>query len=182
MKIGIVGGESTGKSTLAKGLSDQLHIPLLPALKPELLKESGYHTLFEWAAATHGWSTLLHRQLEREPAGQDLVVDDGVVQLYCFLQRWGWNGISPDRLEELRDRVMAAGGSYDALVVTAPVLVGGSAPGRFRSASHNLQLTRLLKAFVAEAGLGDRVLVAAAKDEKATLEEAMTFLKGRRRR
>lgn len=158
MKIAIIGGESTGKSTLAAALAEAHKLSVLAPVKPELLKTSGYHTLFEWAAATKGWVTLVETQLARE-AGATGVIDDGAIQLYCIVQRWGWNTISPDRVEALRARVVAAATSYDAVVLTPPALVGGPAPGRFRNANHNLQLVRLLSAFATELELGPKLLV-----------------------
>jgi hypothetical protein len=157
MKIAIIGGESTGKSTLAKALAEARKLTVLDPVKPELLKKSGYHTLFEWAAATKGWVTLVETQLEREQAATG-IIDDGVLQLFCTVQRWGWNTISPDRVEGLRTRVVAAAATYDAVILTPPALVGGPAPGRFRNAAHNLQLGRLLSAFASELALGPKLL------------------------
>jgi hypothetical protein len=180
LNVAIVGGESTGKSTLAQGLSERLRLQVLPPLRREILEESGYHTFFEWATATKGWVTLIERQLEREETKTDIVVDDGVLQLYCFVQRWGWNTISPDRWEALRARVVSRVSSYEHVILMPATLLGGPAPGRFRSDSQNIQLTRLLNASMTELELRGRVLAIRALDPLDRLDEALAFTAGLR--
>lgn len=150
MTIAIIGGESTGKTTLATSLGQAFGKRVLAPLKPELLASSGYHTIFEWAQATNGWTKLLERQLERETGFE--IVDDGLLQQYATVQRWGWNTIAPDRFEALRARIVSAG-KYEVAIMLPPRLVGSFAPGRFRSATHNEQLTRLLRAAASEFGV-----------------------------
>jgi hypothetical protein len=122
--------------------------------------------------------TLIERQLEREATKTDIVVDDGVLQLYCFVQRWGWNTISPDRWEALRARVVSRASSYEHVVLMPATLVGGTEPGRFRNNAQNVQLTRLLNAFVTELKLPGRVLAIRALDPSARLDEALAFAAG----
>lgn len=160
-RIAIIGGESTGKTTLATDLARRLHLDVLAPLKPSVLAESGYHTIFEWAGATNGWASLLERQVERERSTAASVIDEPALQVLAVVARWGWNHIAPDRFELLRAGALRAASSYDHIVLTPARLAGGPAPGRFRNQAHNEQLTRLLEAFVREAGLAERVVVVA---------------------
>ena len=156
MKIAVVGSEGTGRTLLATGISEALNLPLLPSLRESLLQKSGYHTLFEWVAAGHHWSELLVEQAAREAKLDVGIVDNGVLDLCCAVQRWGWSELSPDRFEALRKTVIERARSYDHIFVTPSRIVAGHLGARFRSQSHNLQIARLLDALLAEAGLAQR--------------------------
>jgi hypothetical protein len=178
VKVAVIGAEGTGKSDLVEGIRRALRLPVLAPLKDELLEQSGYHTLFEWAEATGGWATLVARQAARERAVAEAVVDDGALQLYCVFQRWGWNRVSPDRVEGLRAEALACASGYERVLLTPPEVVAGYAPARFRNAAHNLQVHRLLQAFAREAGLGPRLVALAAAEPPQRLAQALAALQG----
>lgn len=178
MRIAVVGAEATGKTVLAEGLAAALKLPSLPAQREALLQAAGYHTLFEWVAAGHSWASLVEAQARREASFADGVVDGGVIDHYCLFQRWGWNVTSPDESERLRDLVVAQARRYDRIVVTPPRLVAGYAPARFRNAAHNLQLARLIDAFVRHAELGGRVCTLDDAAPEARLAQALAFVSG----
>jgi len=151
--ISIVGGEGTGKTLLARRLGEALGLQVLEPMKDRLLAESGYHTLFEWDAATGGLERLVSAQVERETALASGIIDGGAVELFCLVQRWAWHRLSPNRSERMRDLASAAARRYQRVLVMPPRIVGGPAPGRFRSLPHNVQLTRLIDAFAREEAL-----------------------------
>ena len=153
MIIAIVGGEGTGKTTLARGLGEALGLPVLAPMKDRLVAESGYHTLFEWDAATRGLEGLVASQVERESALTACVVDGGAIELFCVVQRWAWHRLSPAASERARDLSAHAAKRYRRVLVMPPRIVAGPAQGRFRSLPHNLQLTRLVDAFAREEAL-----------------------------
>ena len=170
MIIAIVGGEGTGKSTLARQLGEAMSLPVLAPLKEGLLAESGYHTLFEWDAATHELEGLVARQAEREATLENCIVDGGVIELYCLVQRWVWHRLSPARFERTRDAAVRAAARYDRVLVTPPRVVAGPAPGRFRSEPHNRQVKRLIDAFLGETATKHSSIADVATD--ARLAEA----------
>lgn len=150
MKIAVAGGEGTGRTTVAEALSRTLGLPLIPNPRDAIVKGSGYHTLFEWQASTGGLERLVERQVARELECSDAVVDSGALDLWCFFQRWAWNAVSPERAEGLRERILQAANQYSHVLVTAPRLVAGSAPGRFCNRLNIVQSHRLLEALLAE--------------------------------
>jgi hypothetical protein len=154
--IAVVGGEGTGKTSLSQALGEALGLPVLDPLKARLLAGAGYATLFEWDAATRGLPGLVEAQAEREAGLAGAVVDGGVVDLYCLVQRWAWHRLSPTRAERLRETAARAAARYDRALIMPPRVVAGPAPDRFRSAEHNAQLTRLAAAFAREAALAHR--------------------------
>ena len=147
MIIAVVGGEGTGKTSVAMALVESTRARLLEPLKAQVLAESGYHTIFEWEAATGGLPALLERQAQREAELASGVIDGGVVELYVFAQRWAWNKLSPSRWAELRGIALTAARRYDRLVIAPARIVAGPAPGRFRNADHNAQLLQLIEMF-----------------------------------
>lgn len=153
MIIAVVGGEGTGKTTLARRLGEALELPVLEPMKDRLLAESGYHTLFEWDAATRGLEGLVASQAEREAGLAACVVDGGAIEIFCLVQRWAWHRLSPAASEQVRDLAARAARRYQRVLVMPPRVVGGPAPGRFRSLPHNLQITRLVDAFAREEAL-----------------------------
>jgi hypothetical protein len=166
MKVAIVGAEATGRTTLARAAYAVVGGALLPSLRDALLPASGYHTLFEWTAAIGGWAPLVERQLERESeVGADGVIDSAALDLYCLTERWGAGALSPERLEALREAVVAAAANYDRIVITPQRLVAPPAPGRFRNLLHNRQLARQLSALVRESSLATRVIAILDEDE-----------------
>jgi nicotinamide riboside kinase len=150
--IAIVGGDGTGKTALAIAVAEAGSLSVLPPLKELLLVESGYHTLFEWQAATEGALAAIERQLAREAAAPNAVADTCALDLYAFVQRWAWTDVSPARWERVHAQVTAHLARYDLVVVLPPVVVGGPAKGRFRNLEHNRQHVRLLGALLAETG------------------------------
>jgi hypothetical protein len=177
MKIAVVGAECSGKTTLAAGLAEALGVPLLPNPNPELLDGSGYHTLFEWGAATQAWEWWLERQADREQAFAAGVVDHGLIDHFCFVQRWAWNRLAPDRVERLRERVVAAAASYTHVLVTAPRLVAPPAPWRFRNAQATQQIDRLARALVHELGLDARACALPAADAPRLVQLGADFVR-----
>ena len=153
MIIAIVGGEGTGKTTLATQLGEALGLPVLEPLKKRLLADSGYHTLFEWDAATRGLEGLVQAQAEREAGLARGIVDGGVLELFALVQRWAGHRLSPARFEAVRHAAALAVTRYQSVLVVPPRVVAGPAPGRFRNADHNAQLTRLIEAFARETSL-----------------------------
>jgi nicotinamide riboside kinase len=178
VKIAVVGPEATGKSVLAAAIGDALQLPVLGSLREPLLQKSGYHTLFEWVAAGNAWTTLLEKQAAREAAFSDGIVDTGVIDLYCWLQRWGWNSVSPDAFERLRDVVLTRARTYDRIVVTPSRVVAGPQGPRFRSQSYNDQVARLLSAFVEEASLKNAVTRIDDAGSPQRIEQALRLLRG----
>jgi hypothetical protein len=179
MKVAVVGAEGTGRTTLARAAHAVVGGTLLPSLRDAQLAESGYHTLFEWTAALGGWAPLVERQLEREAdLGPDAVIDSAALDLYCLAERWGAGALSPERLEELRDAVVAAAANYDRIVLTPQRLVAGPGPGRFRNALHNRQLARQLNALLRDSGLATRAIAILDEDEAARVAMLRAALAG----
>jgi hypothetical protein len=176
VKIAVVGAEATGKSVLAASLGKALGLPILAALRESLLKQSGYHTLFEWVAGGNSWASLVAEQAERESQLTAGIVDSGVIDLHASFQRWGWSATSPDRAERLRDLVVAQARGYDKIIVTPPRLVAGFAGGRFRNSAHNQQLARLIDSFLRDAQLPAALHVLADGDFEARHAEALAFV------
>ncbi|HZS38703.1 MAG TPA: AAA family ATPase [Polyangia bacterium] len=157
MKIAVVGGESTGRTSVAEAVAKKLGLPLVGNPRERVLAASGYHTLWEWQAATGGMVGLVEAQAAREREAARAVVDAGVLDQWCFVERWVWNRLSPEAAEALHYTVVQAAGEYARVLVTAPRLVGGSAPGRFRNRLHVAQSQRLLDGILREAVPADRV-------------------------
>jgi hypothetical protein len=175
--VAVVGAEASGKTTVAEALAKELAIPLLAGGKLEALARSGYHTLYEWSAATRGLPELLRQQARREREASSAVIDDGALDLLCTIERWDWNRLSPDAFEELRETAVAAARRYDHVLVTAPRIVAGHASHRFRNRAHALQTHRLLVAALGEIGLGERVHLLAEADAAATVAAALAAVR-----
>jgi hypothetical protein len=149
---------------------------LLASPKDALLAESGYHTLFEWSAGTGRIVEWIAAQAEREAAFTG-VSDAGVLDLFCFVERWESNRMSPERFEALRDRVARVAAGYDHVLVTAARLVGGPAPWRFRNRAHTLQHHRLLDALLRELVAPGRVHPLPDGEAPAVVEAALASLR-----
>lgn len=173
MKIAVVGASCTGKTTIARALGDALGVSVLANPTEQVLQSSGYHTLFEWGAATEGWSALVEKQAARECGLERGIVDHGAIDLFCFIQRWAWNRMSPERVEALRDLVRDAAASYDAVVVTAPALVAPPAPWRFRNTLAIAQDHRLTLGLLSELHLSARSLILEPMSVEDTIETAL---------
>lgn len=158
MKIAIVGGDGTGKTTLASALGAALSLPVVAPLKHALLEASGFHTLWEWDAATTGFPELVERSATHEAGHPAAIVDGGLFEAYALLQRWAWHRLSPERSEALRDRILVAARTYTHVIVLPPRIVAGFGPGRFCNEPHNRQLGRLITAFATEAGVRSSTL------------------------
>jgi hypothetical protein len=162
---------------VARAVADALSLPLLASPKDALLERTGYHTLFEWSAATRSAADWVREQTAVERGISRGVSDGGALDLFCFLQRWEWNRMSPERVEALRAEIASVATSYAHVLVTAPRLVGGPAPGRFRNAAHTLQHHRLLTALLGELVPAGRVHALPGADAQAVIEEALTSLR-----
>lgn len=177
MKVAIAGGDATGKTTLARALAAELGVSVLDPLKLELLANSGYHTIFEWDAATNGLPGAIAAQAAREHAATDVVIDGCTSELVALVQRWAWARLSPRSWERLRQAAVDAARGYDRLIIVPPTVVAGPAAGRFRSLEHNTQLRRLLVAFANEIAVP--VTLLEDGDEKTRLARVMADLRTR---
>jgi nicotinamide riboside kinase len=177
VRVAIAGGDGTGKTTLARALAAELAVPVLDPLKLELLADSGYHTIFEWDAATNRLPDAIAAQAEREHATNDVVIDGCTCELLALVQRWAWARVSPKHWERLRQVAVDASRRYDRLIILPATVVGGPASGRFRSPEHNMQLRRLLVAFASEVAVP--VTLLEDGDEKARIARVLADLRAR---
>jgi hypothetical protein len=177
MKIAVVGAEGSGKSTVAKAVAEAARLTLLPSPRDATLAGSGYHTLYEWVRATDRFGELLERQVADEARLASGVIDNGAVDLWAFFQRWEWNRWSPERAERLRELTAAATATYTHVLVTAPRVVAGYAPARFRNALNAAQGHRLVTAFLSEIVPAAKVHALPAGDEAAVLRAAVELVR-----
>jgi hypothetical protein len=182
MKIAVAGADGSGKTVLATALAERLRLPLLPNSRDSLLADTGHPTLFEWLKAGGDPTAALMDQVQRERETKDGVIDHGALDQLCFLQRWAWNRIAPDRFERLHTMVADTVASYTHVVVTAPHIVAPFAPWRFRSPPGAKQHHRLLLAMLTlrgDSGLArdDLVILLPEGDADTMLDHALARLR-----
>jgi len=173
VKIAIIGAEATGRTVLAKALP----LPLVADTRPALLAASGYHTLYEWGAATRGWLGWLEERAAAEARHERFIVDVGALDIFGTVARWAWNGIAPDRLEQAETIVRTATSRYTHVIVTPSAIVAPHAPSRFRSAANARQMTRLLRDLAADLAPQARVVMLQPGDAGGLLEQAQAFVR-----
>jgi hypothetical protein len=178
MKIAIAGPEATGRTSLAEALAARLSLPLLEDPRLPLLARTGYQTIFEWDAATLGWPALVREQAARERTVDSGIIDAGVMDLFCGVQRWVWNRLSPETVEQLRTVVAGAVTSYTHIIVMPAVMVAPAAAHRFRSQPHTLQIDRLLQALVNELALTTKTRRASGSSALAAATALESWLSG----
>ncbi len=178
MKIAIVGPEATGRTVLAKGLAAELGLPLIGDSRDDLLRDSGYPTLFEWGKATGEWQAWLASHASAESKATSGVVDAGSIDVFAQIFRWASDGISPDRLDQLEQHTRRATASYSHVVLTAPVIVAPHAPSRFRSANNARQMHQLLRGLIADFASRARVLELEPAEELTSRARSVAFVRG----
>lgn len=170
-----MGPEASGKTWLAGRVAQALSSSVLVDPRTEILSRSGYQTMFEWSTAGGDLPSLIGRQVERELEASNVVIDNGVMDLFCFMQRWQWNRLSPDAVEGARDLTTQAVRRYDRILVTPPRIVAGFASHRFRDATNAVQTARLIDALAGELDLKLHRLPVA--DQESVLAAALAVLK-----
>lgn len=158
-RIAIAGPEATGKSSLARLLSQQLQLPLIEDPRSAFLESARCDTLFEAGRYRPVWLELLDLQLEREATNDEpAVLDTCAIDYWTHWQRWGWCGATVRLSERMYKRTAEAANRYLCIVIMPPRQLAPPRGSRFLNAEYAQQISRLTRAFVREAGCTDRCI------------------------
>jgi nicotinamide riboside kinase len=151
IRIALAGPEATGKTTLAQALASSLGHEVLSDPRPDVLRASGCHTLFEADRLQPVWRQLLERQIEREATlSGPAVLDTCALDYWVLWQRWSWCATSPAEVEDLFQQTLQASSRYGLVLQMPSTQVSAPAGHRFIHPAYAAQISRLLVSVVSE--------------------------------
>ena len=176
-RIAVTGVDGTGRTTLARALSKELDIPCIEDQTRSHVHALGYQTIYDLPDSV-SVRIKLFNDLVRSHAEMPAFVSDGsVIDWFAQWQRWEWNHVAPAQSEALCQQAQECAATYTHVIFLQPSFQPPYDGFRWLEPNHRVQVTRLIRALIAEWSLSDLTLELAASPAAEAARQAMAFVR-----
>ena len=176
-RIAVTGVDGTGRTTLAQALSKELDIPYIEDQTRTRVYALGYQTIYELPDSVAVRLRLFNDLIRRCAEMPAFASDGSVIDWFAQWQRWEWNHIAPAQSEALYRQAKQSAVTYTHVIFLQPSFQPPYDGFRWLEPNHRAQVTRLIRALIAEWGLSDLTLELAASSAAEAARQAVAFVR-----
>ena len=178
-RIAVTGVDGTGRTTLARALSMELDIPCIEDQTRSHVHALGYQTIYELPDSVAVRIRLFNDLIRRYAEMPAFVSDGSVIDWFAQWQRWEWNHVAPAQSEALYQQAKESAATYTHVIFLQPSFQPPYDGFRWLESNHRVQVTRLIRALIAEWGLSNLTLELAASSAAEAAQQALAFVRGK---